>query len=393
MLSKKILTAALIAFVGGIVFMAAFMASNALPPQDLTQYWAAAHLVRLNPYSLSFVTELEKSAGVAVIGSPLVLKNPPWAIPFILPLGLFSYRVAFALWTVFSVVIVAGCVRAVWQLRERSESLFSILLPFVFGPTIVLLMLGQWTVLVLLGITGFLIMVERRRDWLAGSLLLLVMGKPHVSFLFLVAIALWTLRSRRWAILYSATISLTAASITMLIINPSIFTQFLERTKQVVDETVPYPNFGGMLYTVFGHHALALLPQAAGVVWLLFYWRSRRRHWDWKTNGMLVLAVSVVSSYYSYPYDEILILPAMVTAYLTGNKKIFLVGLVAVNLGYGVYLFQIAGSIGFSYMFLWWTATGWLLTYCFSRMPQFLPRTHQGCQEPSGVICSRKTPT
>jgi len=384
MLSKKILTVALIAFVGGILFIAAFMASNALPPQDLTQYWAAAHLVRLNPYSLSLVTELEKSTGVAVIGSPLVLKNPPWAIPFILPLGLLSYRVAFALWTVFSVVIVAGCVRAVWQQRERSESLFSILLPFLFGPTIVLLMLGQWTVLVLLGITGFLIMVERRRDWLAGAFLLLVMGKPHVSFLFLVAIVLWTFRSRRWAIIYSATISLTAASMAMLVINPHIFTQFLERTKQVVDETVPYPNFGGMLYTVFGRHALALLPQAMGMLWLLVYWNRRRRDWDWKTNGLLVLVVSVASSYYSYPYDEILILPAMVSAYLAGNKQIFFVGFAAVNLGYGVYLFQIAGSIGFSYMFLWWTATGWLLTYCFSVMPQFLSRPRQGCQELSG---------
>jgi len=121
-----------------------------------------------------------------------------------------------------------------------------------------------------------------------------------------------------------------------------------------------------------------------GMLWLLVYWNRRRRDWDWKTNGLLVLVVSVASSYYSYPYDEILILPAMVSAYLAGNKQIFFVGFAAVNLGYGVYLFQIAGSIGFSYMFLWWTATGWLLTYCFSVMPQFLSRPRQGCQELSG---------
>jgi Glycosyltransferase family 87 len=369
---KKMLTVVLIASVCGLLFLVAFMATSVLPAQDLTQYWAAARLVRLNPYSFQSVAVLEKSAGVSVSGTPLVLKNPPWAIPFILPLRFFNYRVAFALWTVFSVVVVAGCVRAVWQRIEKSESLFSILLPILFGPTIVLLMLGQWTVLVLLGITGFLIMVERRRDWVAGAFLVLVMGKPHVALLFLLAIALWTLRFRRWAIFYSAVSALAATSLAMLAINPHIFIQFLGRTRQVVDETVLYPNLGGMLYMVTGHHVLALLPQIAGIVWLIFYWSFRWHDWNWMTDGMLVLVVSIASSYYSYPYDEILMLPALVTAYVLGNKRIFIVCFAAVNVGYGLYLSQVAGSIGFSYMFLWWTATGWLMTYYLSRRSQFI---------------------
>lgn len=367
MRSKTILSLALIAFVLGVLFFAGLMAATALPPQDLTQYWAAAHLVRQNPYSAQLVTELERTTGTQLSGAPLVLKNPPWAIPFILPLGLFSYRVGFALWAVFGVVVVVGCAGAVWKLFDRSESIVSILLPLVFGPTIVLLELGQWTVLVLLGITGFLIAAERRKDWIAGAFLLLVLGKPHVALIFLLAIALWTVQTKRWAIIYSSVLSLAAACAAMLALNAHIFGQFLERTREVVDERMPYPNLGGILYIATGIHTLAILPQIAGILWLLFYWSRHRNTWDWKSDGMLVLASSVACSYYSYPYDEILVLPALVMAFLTGNRKVFLLLFAVTELGYGFYLLQIAGKFGFSYMFLSWTAAAWLITYVASQ--------------------------
>ena len=364
---SKILTVALIAFVLLVLLLAAWMAASALPPQDLTQYWAAAHLVRQNPYSVPLVVGLEKASGIQLSGEPLILKNPPWAIPFILPLGLFSYRVAFALWVLLSVVLVVGCASAVSRLFDGTNSITSILLPLIFGPTIVLLELGQWTVLVLLGITGFLFAVERRKDWIAGAFLLLVLGKPHVALLFLLAIALWTIQTRRWAVIYSAALSLMASSAGMLAINAHIFSEFLERGRAVLDERVPYPNLGGVLYVVTGIHMLAIFPQVLGVLWLLFYWERHRHTWDWKSDGMLVLVSSIACSYYSYPYDEILVLPALIMAFLKGNQRIFLVFFILTELGYCAYLFQIAGKFGFSYMFLSWTAAAWLATYIVSQ--------------------------
>ena len=366
MRSKTIITIALIACAAGILFVAALMAASALPPQDLTQYWSAAHLVRQNPYSTQLVSAFEKASRIGASEPPLVLKNPPWAIPFILPLRLFSFRVAFAAWAVFSVVAVVGCVGVVWRWLEEPDSIFSILLPLLFGPTIVLLMLGQWTVLVLIGITGFLIAADRRHDRIAGAFLLLVMGKPHVALLFLTAILLWVVQTRRWKIFYSAALSLAASSAFVLVLNPHVFAQFFARTREVVDEKVPYPNLGGMLYILTGNHALALLPQIIGIVWLIFYWTRRRRTWDWKTDGMLVLVSSIACSYYSYPYDEILVLPALVMAFVTGNRRVFLLLFSATEIGYAFYLLQIAFKFGLSYMFLSWTAMAWLITYLAS---------------------------
>lgn len=370
----KILGSVLIAFVLMLLFVAALIATAALPPQDLTQYWAAAHLVGKNPYSAHFVSALEQASGLAVPEQPLVLKNPPWAIPFILPLGLFSYRIAFALWTVFSVVVVMSCTGAIWRLFGMHESIFSILSPLLFGPTIVLLLLGQWTVLVLLGITGFFIATEHRRDWVAGAFLLPVLGKPHIVLLLLLAIALWSIQTRRLAVIYSAALSLLASSALVLTLNRDIFVQFLARTRQVVSETAPYPNLGGMLYLISGKHALALVPQVAGVLWLVLYWFRHRKAWDWKTDGMLVLVCSIACSYYSYPYDEILVMPSLIAALAKGNLRIFIPCFIATNLGYAIYLFQVAGKLGLSYMFLSWTATAWLVTYAASTMLGHLQR-------------------
>jgi len=363
---KNIFALLLIVLSCSALFFAAYLASSALPVQDLSIYWSAAHLVRSNPYSFQAVATFEKANGIFSVSPFLVLRNPPWAILFVLPLGLFSYRVSFALWTVFSILAVTSCSRAIWRLFVPADSLAPVLLPLFFGPTIVLLLLGQWTILVLIGVTLFLVLVERGRDWLAGASLLLVAGKPHVALLFLIAVAFWSIYRKRLAILYSAGLALIASCVAIGAINPLIFSQFLERTREFVGERMVYPNAGGILYVTSGSHALALAPQIAGIFWLLLYWFRNRNDWDWKRQGMLVLAASVACSYYSFPYDEIVVLPALISAFLNGRRTVFYLCFAATNAGYAAYLFQFAGSLGFSYMFLSWTATAWLLTYLAS---------------------------
>ena len=152
MLVRRILPLLLIALMLGALFVAALAAASALPVQDLAQYWAAAHLVTKNPYSLELTTSFERSAGVVSVAPPLVTKIPPSAIMLVLPLGFLGYKAAFALWSVMSIVVIAGCARAVWDLCTPTPSLAPALLSLLFGPTVVILMLGQLTVVVLLGI-------------------------------------------------------------------------------------------------------------------------------------------------------------------------------------------------------------------------------------------------
>lgn len=346
------------------------MAAGALPVQDLAQYWSAAHLVRQNPYSPELVSRFQHTQGIGV-DPPLVLKNPPWAIPPFLILGLFSYRAAFAMWTLLSLVILISCTHSIWKELPIGGSPAPLWLPLLFGPAVVQLILGQWTILVLLGIAAFFLAIERRQDWIAGAALILVLGKPHVTLLFLLAIALWVIRNRRWGVFISSAIALFGMSLTVQMFNPHIWTQFLTRTSQVVRETEAYPNLGGILYHISGQHFLGMLPQLAGVVWLIFYFRKHVHNWSWWNQGTMVVLCSVVCSYYSYPYDEILALPALLVAFANTKttRHRFLIPFAITNLGYALYISNIAGKFGYGYMFLFWTATGWLVT-CLASQPR-----------------------
>jgi Glycosyltransferase family 87 len=376
MILKRIGTLALMGFCCGILFFAAGMAARALPVQDLVQYWAAAHVIRQNPYSEAIVTSFERSSGYSMQGPAMVMRNPPSALIFVLPFRYMKYDNAFAAWALVSIFIVLACARASSGLSGiKKQGLTPALLFLLFGPTIALLMLGQIVVLVLLGVTLFLIMAERRRDWLAGASLSLACVKPHVILLFLIAVSLWSMRAKRWVILFSIGLSLLAASAIALLINPHIFIQYLAFAHQFGAETTPYPNLGGMLYIVSGHRELAFLPQFAGLIWTVFYWWHHRSNWNWKSHGMLVLLVSVACSYYSFPFDQVVVLPALIAAYANGNRRIFLGAFVITNLGFALYIFNIAARFGFGYMFLWWTAGAWLVTYGVTLNSRWRPAT------------------
>src|SRR6516165_11843440 len=150
---KRIFALLFIGFSCSALFFAAYQASSALPVQDLAQYWAAAHLVAKNPYSLELTRQFEQAAGIS--STPLVTKIPPWAIMLVLPLGLLGYHLSFACWALMSVAVIAGCTYAISRNLYPRSSLAPAILPFIFGPTVVLLMLGQLTVLVLLGVVLF----------------------------------------------------------------------------------------------------------------------------------------------------------------------------------------------------------------------------------------------
>src|SRR5262249_4933261 len=141
--SEKLLVAVLFILTSSLVFFGAFVTSYSLPVQDLAQYWAAAHLFPHNPYSPELTKQFEQSAGID--STPLITKMPPWALILVLPLSLFSYHVSFAAWALMSVVIIIGCSYALGRRLYRNISLEPAVLPFLFGPTVVLLMLGQFT--------------------------------------------------------------------------------------------------------------------------------------------------------------------------------------------------------------------------------------------------------
>ena len=112
---------------------------------------------------------------------------------------------------------------------------------------------------------------------------------------------------------------------------------------------------------------MALLPQGLGLLWLFYYWVKNKAAWKWQYHGLVVLMVSVTCSYYSYQYDQILCLPALLTAFASGNRRAFLLPFIITEMAFLAYLSNLAGHYGYGYMFLWWTPLGWLAAFLMAQ--------------------------
>lgn len=350
-MSKSILPLVLIGAAILLTFFTARTAAIVKPTRDIQSFWAAAKQVKQNPYG----------AG---------MRNPPWAIPFVLPLGFFEYPTAFGVWTVTTLILIAGCGRVLWGVFATVPSLLPAVLTLVFGPTFCLLLMGQLDALTLAGLTLFLWAIRQNRHFLAGTSLLLVSIKPHIVLLFLFAVVLWAVRTRGWTVLAGAGLAVTVSTILVVLINHNVLSQYLQCVRSFTSYKDTDPNISGLIYEFSGRRSLALIPEIVGIVWLGFYFWRRRDDWDWNREGLLCILVSVLCSYYSFPYDEVVVLPAVLLCAATGIRTRLFVLFALINFGYYLYLSNTAGGWGFGSLFLSWTGTAWLIAYLVSR-----PRT------------------
>ena len=355
-----------------IVFFEARIVAQNLEVKDLSAYWAAAQLMEDNPYSAEKVQGLKQESGIT--NSPtLIMRNPPWTLVILFPLRWLDYFSTFALWTMLNVFVVSTCALVVWNLRGGNNPIWALLISMFFGPTLLLLRHGQIAGLVLLGYVGFLVCVEKERDWVAGIFLFFVFLKPHLALPFLLVLLFWSVRTRRYAVIVTCALCVVVASILVVSINPLIFSQYRSLFHEAPVWSTVYPNLGGILAWITGRQWVSFLLFLGGCAWSFYYWLSMRKIWSWKSHLPIILLVSLVTSYYSYGYDEVIVLPALLRAALKGGKKTVTVALMIVTLVMLACATEWVNAYAFGYMLNSWTATAWLLVYMISNRKKSLP--------------------
>ncbi|HEX4037316.1 MAG TPA: glycosyltransferase 87 family protein [Acidobacteriaceae bacterium] len=276
---------------------------------DFVCYWTSAHLLAQghNPYDRAAVGAIESSLGYRG-HLPFVMRNPPWALPFVAGLGYAGLRTGALLWSAVLLLLIAIAVvlltRDVPQRRIRA---------FLFAPLISCLMLGQLTAILVFASACFLVFRDRR-PFVAGLALSLAVLKPHLLFLFwpVLLVDCWRRRDLRLpAGLLVGVASLTALS---LALDPHAWLQYRAAMEAEAIGGQILPNlssgFRSLLFPRWGW--VQLLPSLIGAAVALGYYL--RRPWDWLRDGALLIAVSAILSPYSWMYDLALILPAALRA-------------------------------------------------------------------------------
>jgi hypothetical protein len=284
-----------------------------LPLHDFVEYWAAGRLNVHgdNPYEPERIQQLEREAGRTSDG--ILMWNPPWTLALVMPLGLLDVRTAHLLWLALQFAVLAWCADVLWRLYGGPAARRGVawLLAFLFLPTLLSLTAGQIAPLVLLGAVLFLVCHRQGHDTLAGAATLLLAIKPHLSYLFWIALVLFCFRQRRWSMLGGGLLAGLIAVGIALACNPAVLGQYWQTLTHQPPAQYRSPTLGTVLRLLLGEGSfrlqfLALIP---GLVWFVPYWLRHRDRWDWNERLPLLLLVSMLTAAYgAWPFDLVLLL-------------------------------------------------------------------------------------
>ncbi len=221
--------------------------------------------------------------------------------------------------------------------------------------------MGQIGPLVLLGLVGFLWAIRRGSDGWAGAATVLAAIKPHLVFLFWIALLLWTWDRRRWDVLIGAAGALLAATTIALACNPQVIGQYADLMTHNPPSRCLSPSLGAVLRIVFGldRFELQFVPPLLGLAWLLPYWLRHRRHWNWNERMPMLLLVSVLTTAYgAWAFDLVVLLPVVIQAAVgvcrAGRPRLAVVAASAYFAVNGLALAMDLGGID-AFWFIWMT--------------------------------------
>ena len=335
---------------------------NGLVHHDAMSFWTAGQLVAhgQNPYDAAETLRIQRAAGLGSSYAPLIIRNPPYALPLVLPLGYLSQRWATLLWSALLLVAFALSVRLLWDVFGRPKGLLR-WLPYGFAPALICILVGQSAMLPLLGLALFF-RYHRTRPFAAGAALWLCMLKPHLLLPFAAVLLLWSIRELRFRILAGAAVALAASIGIAWVLDPHAWSQYAQMagSSRVEKEYIPCISVALRLGLRPGALWLQWLPCAIGSTFAVFYYWRRRASWNWNSGGGLLLLISVLVAPYAWVSDTALAVPALMYAATQRPSRVMLLILaLLIALMEGEAL---RGVPWHSPLYLW-PASAWLLWY------------------------------
>lgn len=352
---------------GAMVLLAACLAvlgvalSRNAAHRDFICYWSSATLLRAhaNPYGTQAILEIENAAGGS-FREPFIMRNPPWALFLIAPLGFFSAPVAGFLWLL---TLIGAALLSIRLLRSGEDK--PPLVVYLFAPILGCAMAGQTSIFLLLGIALFFRYQEKWPFW-AGVALVLPAMKPHLFLLLWPVLLVHSWRTKQFRALAGLAAALGAAIGVALCFDPHVGAHYLAAMRAEHIEGQYLPNIPCSLRALLpGKPAWVQgVPEVLGLLLTArFYWR-RRDVWNWRRDGAQLLAISAAVSPYSWPFDQLLYVPAVVDMCAARLAKGMVPALAVLN---GVGLLLLLTMMPLSSPAYAWTGAACLLWFVWAR--------------------------
>jgi hypothetical protein len=322
------------------------------PPDDFVEYWAAAKLTLAgkNPYDPTLLLPLQQSAGRET-DKAIMMWNPPWSLAIVLPLGLLPAREAQLLWLAVNLLAIGYCGDRLWLLLggSRDRRWVGWLVVLTALPTAFALQSGQIGPILLLGAVLFLECQKRGWQFCVGAATVFLAVKPHLAYLIWLAILFDAVKHGRWRVLAGGATAGLACTFVAFAFDRQVVQQYVDALGNRPPAEWASPTIGTVLRLVFGEELFRLqfIPVVFGLFWFVWHWRRLQtassmedRSWDWCEQVPLLLLVSFVTAPYgAWPFDMVLLLPAVIWLIInvgwrmSANGQYILAALLSVNIG------------------------------------------------------------
>jgi hypothetical protein len=308
-----------------LAILHSLVAKNAAGKRDFVEYWSTSQLLasHANPYDGVSLLAMERSIGLPADVTVMVLPNPPIALLFVAPLHYLPPATALLLWCFALLLCLAISITAVRRLHSRSGSGLD-LLGYSFAPALCCLLMGQMSMLVLLGLALFLYW-NNTRPFAAGCALCLCVLKPHLLLPFAIVLLIWAVQTRKYKLLAGSAIGLALTVMAVIALDHHAFAEYSAMMTAARVDRTPIPCLSNALRRAIAPDAMWLqyLPAALGSIWALEYYRRHRTSWDWASHGSLLVLVSFVVAPYSWLTDQVILIPAILHAlYVTRSRAL-----------------------------------------------------------------------
>ena len=294
---------------------------------DFLAYWSASRLLAQgeNPYDPDALATLQQAVRPQRYqeqGAVLPAWNPPWLLILFLPISLLPFSIATGVWIACNGILGGMSAALAWGQVVRPFDargyLFVLFAGLVFPSFLVTVAIGQVTVLVLIGMLSSIVLIQSRREWLAGAALLLCGIKPHLCFLFLAILGFWIIRNRRWKVAGGLAVSLLSSLILVTIFYPAWVSAYRDLLSHMPVADIDTSTLGSFMQQRFGLPYFRWVGILLLVLLIPFTRLVFKNHWLTALNLSTLLTLPFAP--YGFGADQVLLLPAMVE--ITGWLKL-----------------------------------------------------------------------
>ncbi len=320
---------------------------------DYMEYYSAGqlNLKGLNPYSPD---------------TKAPMWNPPWTLTLVMPMGLLPYLPSRILWLFIHVAVTFISATWAWSYLDgpADKRWIAWIAAFTFGPVLQAFKMGQIVPFLMLGVTGFLYFAQKGKFWLAGAFLALLALKPHMLYLFLVTVGIWSIYKRHWPVLISAIVTVILSTVIAALFNPEVISQYIYVSIHYPPQQYATATIGGALRLAFGidYFWLQFVPSVFGIIWLLYYLWQKRLDVLGIEPISIILLVSAVTSSYGWTFDLPILIVPMLLALIWSLQTSLSIKLIVLYFLYVILNILIITNQG-SQISFWWSATAFLLWY------------------------------